>query len=143
VWQHFRSKFIFSKSGIASNTPEFTALKLAPPNLSYFVRLASDDLAAYVPSSLKQQICKGEYENLSLLLKGTVDILQFCSGSIFTINADGQIETVQRECEEKIMSIEKWTHAFIIYTSIYLLNQPDKVNDIYFRPFIRRLINSI
>jgi hypothetical protein len=38
------------------------------PNLSYLVRLASDDLAAYVTSSLKQQICKGEYENLSLLL---------------------------------------------------------------------------
>jgi hypothetical protein len=66
---------------------------------------------------------------LSLLLKGAVELYDFCNESILKLNADGQIETGNKECKEKIMPIEKWTNAFIIYISIYLQNHPDKVHE--------------
>jgi hypothetical protein len=91
------------------------------------VRIADDDIAAHVPSSLKQQICKGEYINLALLLKGAVELSEFCSGSVFRLNANGQIETAQKECKESIFDIEKWTNAFIIYMSVYLSAHADKM----------------
>ena len=93
------------------------------------IRLANDDLAAHIPTSLKLQICQGEYINLALLLKGAIEIKEFCSGSILKLSVDGQIEARQRECKEKITTIEKWTDAFVIYTSIYLTANPGKTNE--------------
>lgn len=91
------------------------------------IRVADDDLAAHVPTSLKQKIGKGEFVNLSLLLKGSVELSEFCSGSIFRLNSEGHIESSNKECKDKIQDIEKWTNAFIIYASIYLATHSDKV----------------
>lgn len=93
------------------------------------IRLANDDLAAHIPSSIKQQIGRGEYINLALLLKGAVDLAEFCSGSFLKISADGRIESSQRECKDKINSIEKWTDAFIVFSSIYLMYHPGKTHE--------------
>lgn len=93
------------------------------------IRLANDDLAAHIPASIKQQICRGEYINLALLLKGAVDLAEFCSGSFLKLSADGRIESSQRECKDKINSIERWTDAFIVYTSIYLTAHPGKMHE--------------
>lgn len=94
------------------------------------IRLANDDLTAHIPSSIKQQICRGEYINLALLLKGAVDLAEFCSGSFLKISADGRIESSQRECKDKINTIEKWTDAFIVYSSIYLASHPGKTHEL-------------
>ena len=89
-------------------------------------RLADDDIAAHLPSSIKQQICRGEYVNLALMLKGTVELSQYCDGSIFKLSLNGEIEACRRDCKEKIFDIEKWTNAFLIYASVYLSNHADK-----------------
>ena len=94
------------------------------------IRLADDDLSAHVPATLKQKICKGEYINLALLLKGSVELSEFCKGSVFRLSSDGHLESAQRECKDQISSIEKWTNAFIIYASIYLSTHADKVYEI-------------
>ena len=82
-------------------------------------RLASDALASHVPSLVKQHICRGEYINLALLLKGAVELSELCSGAVLRLSSDSKIE-ISKECKDKISSIQRWTDAFIIYTSIYL-----------------------
>ncbi|XP_060563096.1 uncharacterized protein LOC132722588 [Ruditapes philippinarum] len=94
------------------------------------IRLADDDLAAHVPTSLKQKICRGEYVNLMLLLKGAVELSEFCKGTVFKLDSEGHIESAQKECKEQINCIEKWTNAFIIYASIYLSSHADKIYEI-------------
>jgi hypothetical protein len=93
-------------------------------------RLSHDDLAAHVPVAIKQQIGRGEYTNLALLLKGSVELSDFCSGSILKISADGVIETRPKECKDRVQSIEKWTDAFLIFACIYLSTHPDKVYEL-------------
>ena len=84
------------------------------------MHLASDDLAAHISQSLRQQIGRGEYVNLTLLLKGSVELADFCSGIFLRLSADGHIESRPKECKDKIKSIDNWTDDFLIYASIYL-----------------------
>jgi len=94
------------------------------------VRLSNDDLAIHVPNQIKQQIIRGEYINLAILLKGAIEMNALCSGGYLTLNSEGRLETKQFECKDKIMSIEKWTDAFLIYSSIYLKAHPDKTPEL-------------
>jgi hypothetical protein len=87
------------------------------------VQLADDDIAAHVPPALKQQIARGEYVNLALLLKGSIELSD--------ISADGKIETQARPCKDKIYTIEKWTDAFIVYASIYTASNLNKIYEIF------------
>jgi hypothetical protein len=94
------------------------------------VRLADDDLAAHIPTVLKQQICRGEYVNFALLLKGAIELSEFFRGGIVTVNSELQLVSAPKECKDQIYDIEKWTNAFIIYASIYLSNHSDKVYEL-------------
>ena len=90
-------------------------------------RLADDDLTVHIPASLKQKICRGDYVNLALMLKGAVELSEITSSTSLRISNEGNIETTPKECKDKLTSIEKWTNAFILYCSIYLSNHADKV----------------
>ena len=94
------------------------------------IRLADDDVAAHVPLSLKQKIWQGEYINLALLLKGAVELSEHCSGTTLRLGAEGQIETVPKECKDKIVDIEKWSNAFLIFMSIYLTAHTEKTQEL-------------
>lgn len=89
------------------------------------------DISMHVPVSIKQQICKGEYINLALLLKDAIELFNFCRWSVFAITPGGLIETSAKECKDKIGSIESWTDVFIIFCSIYLNMFPDKTQEIF------------
>ena len=107
------------------------------------LRLADDDISAHVPTSIKQKICRGEFVNLAILLKGAAKLLDFCKGSLFKLNSDGLIEMTPKECKDRISSIKHWTDAFIIYSSIYLSNHSDKIYEMLhymfnIREFARR-----
>ncbi|KAH3850214.1 hypothetical protein DPMN_092621 [Dreissena polymorpha] len=78
------------------------------------VRPSNDDLAIHVPNQIKQQIMHGEYINLAILLKGTFELNSLCSGVCLTLNSESRFETKQSESKDKIMSIKKWTDAFLI-----------------------------
>ncbi|XP_052798019.1 uncharacterized protein LOC128230062 [Mya arenaria] len=88
------------------------------------LRLADEELAAHIPVSIKQQIYRGEYVNLALLLKGAIELTEICSGSVLKLNPDGTIESKPKQCKDRITSIEKWTDAFIFFSSIYCSKFP-------------------
>lgn len=94
------------------------------------LRCSSDDIFIHVPQSLRQQIGRGEYINLALLLKGGMELAEFCSGGSMKVSTDGSIEMKSKICKEKIPSIEKWTDAFLIYASIYISAYPTKASEI-------------
>lgn len=94
------------------------------------IRLSVDDVAAHVPDHLRQQIRKGEYVNFALLLKGAVELADFCSGASLRLTQDGRLETGPKECKDKITSIEKWTDAFIIFMSIYITCHQERTHEL-------------
>ena len=64
------------------------------------------------------------------MLKGSVELNELVTGSVLKLNAEGHIESKPRECKDKIVSIEKWTDAFIVFSSIYLAKFPEKVHEL-------------
>lgn len=97
------------------------------PNLP---RQTNDGVAIHVPSSLKQRICRGEYVNLALLLKGAVELADYASGSsVFVLNG-GTLESRPRECKDEITSVERWSDAFIIFMDIYLSAHPYRMHEL-------------
>ena len=114
----------------------FHSLKSAPGQNVESVRCSGDEIFAHVPKTLRQQICKGEYINLALLLKGGMELKDFCSGGSLKLNTDGGIEMKAKVCKDKIGSVEKWTDAFLIFASVYLTVYPDKAPELLHYMFI-------
>ena len=54
------------------------------------MHLGLEDLSCHVPHQLCQKIWSNQYINLALLLKGNVDLNDFCSGGILHISDKGQ-----------------------------------------------------
>ena len=78
-----------------------------------------DDIAVHVPQNIKQKIQKGEHIDLSILLSNNhhnVPAMQKLS--IY----QGELVTQLRSNQFKIVSVEQWTSAFIIFTSVYCLS---------------------
>lgn len=98
-----------------------------PPNI---IRCANDDLAAHVPNQLKQKIWGHTYINISLLLKGNAELSDIFSGGLLHVGDDGKIEAKPRQTKDKIASIEQWSDAFLIFSSIYLTKFPTKLQEI-------------
>lgn len=102
------------------------------------LRCGNDSVFVHVPKSLQQQICKEEYINLALLLKGDMELKAFCSRGALKLNSEGRIEMKSKVCKEKIQSIEKWTDAFLIYASVFLTAHQDKANELLHYMFLIR-----
>ncbi|KAH3776591.1 hypothetical protein DPMN_178022 [Dreissena polymorpha] len=80
-------------------------------SISILPRQAYGDFLIHVPASLKQRICRGEYINLALLLKGPVEIADYTNGgAVFVLNNESS--------KDIISSIERWPDAFIIFMDI-------------------------
>lgn len=116
--------------------PEVAQKSDRPPEILNFtggeetLRLGGEDMSSHVPHQLCQKIWSHQYINLNLLLKGNVELQDFCSGGLLHITDKGQIETRPKTVKEKVTTIEKWTDAFLIFTSIYLKRYPDKTQDL-------------
>ena len=54
------------------------------------------------------------------------------------LNSEGGIEMTTKICKEKIQSIEKWTDAFLIYTSVFLTALQDKAIELMHYMFLIR-----
>ena len=70
----------------------YHSLQSAPSQNVESVRCSGDEIFAHIPKTLRQQICNGEYINLALLLKGGMELKDFCSGGSLKLNTDGGIE---------------------------------------------------
>jgi len=85
---------------------EFNVNTLA--NIPTFTRQTNDDVSVYVPATQKQRICKGEYVNLALLLKGAMELAEYTNGNLFFfVLNNGMLENRPRECKDDIGSIER------------------------------------
>ncbi|XP_052818050.1 uncharacterized protein LOC128244073 [Mya arenaria] len=137
------TSFNIGCGAVAGNTPELVAASSTVPPLPAPIthlpcapggpspiRLAPDDVAAHVPDLIRSQIRRGEFVNLALLLKGSLELTDFCSGTTLQLTAEGQLLSRPRECRDKIGTIEKWTDAFIIYMSIYIQANPSKASEL-------------
>ena len=93
------------------------------------VRCGGDGLALHVPMQLKEKIWNNEYVNLSLLLKGNIELNDFCSGGLIHLNESGILETRPKSVKQAVSTISEWTDAFIIFCSIYWLKYPNAAQD--------------
>lgn len=95
------------------------------------VRLGSDDIAGHVPVQLCQKIWSHEYINISLLLKGSVELQDIFNSGIVRVSGKGYLETrALASSKDVVPNIEKWTDAFLIYTSVYLKRYPNKAQEL-------------
>ena len=80
----------------------------------------------HVPMAIKHRICKGNYINLSLLLKVAVELSDYANGSSILVLNNGRLENRPTECKDDIGTSERWNGAFIIYMDVYLSAHPHK-----------------
>ena len=111
---------------IPSNTQESFNLTRGEETL----RLGGEDMSAHVPLQLCQKIWAHQYINIALLLKGNVELQDLCSGGILHITDKGQLESRPRITKDKVPTIDKWTDAFLIFSSIYLKKYPNKTQEL-------------
>ena len=126
---------VLSEAGIAPTNPQSQMLNQTTPPPSFSggeepIRLGGEDLSAHVPDKICKMIWAHEYININLLLKGSVELQEYCSGGVLHLTDKGQMETRPKVIKDKVMSIEKWTDAFLIFLSIYLKQHPNKVQEI-------------
>ena len=68
--------------------------------------------------------------NLAVLLKGGVELAELYGSTLLSINEKGQLETKPKSVTDKISSVDKWTDAFLIFSSIYLLEYLQKTQEL-------------
>lgn len=95
------------------------------------VRLGAEDISSHVPTQLCKKIWAHEYINISLLLKGSVELQDLFSSGVVHLTGKGHLEARPVvNTKDKVPSIEKWTDAFLIFASIYLKRFPSKTQEI-------------
>lgn len=90
----------------------------------------ADDIALHIPQNIMEQIWRGDYINLAILLKGPVELSELSRGQSLHVMPNGQIESRHKELRGKITSIERWTDAFMIFMSVCLRKDPTLAQDL-------------
>ena len=78
----------------------------------------------HVPQVVRSKIWQHQFINLSVLLKGNAEIENLTQGGLIRLNDQGLLETYSKPFNEKLNTISRWTDAFLIFSSIYLLKFP-------------------
>ena len=99
-----------SDFSLESNMSDFIPV----PEVSCF-----DNVGQCIPLKLKQKIWGGQFIDLSLLLKSAKDIHDSLGGQGEIKIQDGKVCIVKSN-SGSYLTIEKWTNAFMIYTSVML-----------------------
>ena len=102
------------------------------------IRCGGDQLGFHVPESIKLKIKQNDYINLAVLLKGSVELSEMNAGAMLGVDENGNIVTKPKVSTERVQSIEKWSDAFLIYSSIYLSAHPDQTQDLLHYMFVIR-----
>ena len=64
---------------------------------------------------------------MALLLKSSIELNEYCyGGPVYTENSTGQLHTKPGKVKDKIINIEQFTDAFMIFMSIYLMKYQDQ-----------------
>ena len=94
------------------------------------VRCGGDDLSVHIPKQIKDKIWSNQYININLLLKGSIELHELCSGGTLKVSESGVLEKQPKFSKEKVQSLDKWTDAFLIFMSIYFQKHPQKVQEL-------------
>ena len=92
-------------------------------NISTPLVSAHDDLSLHVPKSIKEKIWNGEYIDISVLLIREPSSLDTCTQKLVMVN--GELIIKQAQEPVKIMDVEKWTNAFIIFSNVLIAKHPE------------------
>ena len=87
-----------------------------------------DSLGAFIPGRIKSQIWEGKFIDLSLLIKTTNQLQDFDSQGELQIK-EGRLCLVKPR-NNSYLTIEKWTNAFMIFTSIMLEKFPTRAQEL-------------
>ena len=112
---HFDSIFKDVQLDFAGSTTEIEPL-----------RCGDEGLAVHLPKQIQEKILNHQYINLALLLKGSIELSEICSGGTLHINEKGCIESRPKKSKQTICNIDEWTDAFIIFSSVYLQKFTEK-----------------
>jgi hypothetical protein len=102
------------------------------------IRCGGDKLGCHVPEQIKNKIKQNEYVNLAVLLKGGVELTEMQQGSILGIDENGHIIAKSKAMTERVSTIEQWSDAFLIFSSIYLSAHQELTQDILHYMFVIR-----
>jgi hypothetical protein len=102
------------------------------------IRCGGDKLGSHVPESLKTKIKQNEYVNFSSLIKGPVELDMFDAGVTLGLANSLNLVTRPRVKTDKISSIEKWSDAFLVFSSIYLSAHQEHTQDILHYMYVIR-----
>lgn len=111
-------------AGAAALPAGFEHSQLVRPGIEP-IKSSTDDIAVHIPQNIKEQIWRGEYINLSILLKGAIELSEFSSGHILVLTANGQIESKPKVLKGRIACIEQWSDAFLILIQREICRLPE------------------
>lgn len=101
-----------------------------PPEIEP-LRCGDEGLSIHLPQQIVDKIQAGKYINLTLMLKSSIELAEFCSGNVLRYNfVNDSIESRQKISKQTIKNIDEWTDAFLIYSSVYLQKFPEKAIEI-------------
>ncbi|XP_053389370.1 uncharacterized protein LOC128552371 [Mercenaria mercenaria] len=114
----------------AHSTQQYMAQPLSEANSHMsgnetFMTSICTDLALHVSQNIKEKCWRGEFIELSSLLEKDVASKQV----IKLVNGELQVSSPPSKTNE-ILSIEKWTDAFLVYMSIMLQKMPYLARDL-------------
>ena len=68
---------------------------------------------------------------MAVLLKGEVELADIYGSNLLSVNELEKLETKPKSVTDKIGSVDKWTDAFLIFASVYLVEYPCKTQEIF------------
>lgn len=101
---------------------QFNSSSLSQPTQPVMENTTQLSLGYHVDRATKQKIVNGEYVNLGSLLVRDPTKTQ---SSTLSVDAQGQLVAHPKQTH-KISSVDNWTDAFLIFSSIYLEAHPNK-----------------
>ena len=84
-------------------------------------------IGAHVANTIKEKIALGQYIELEALLSLQ---MQDSKDSQISLNDNGELVVKPKSHRKQIKDIETWTEAMLIYSSIFLLAHPNKIQEI-------------
>ena len=85
------------------------------------------ELSSGITHNVKDEITRGEYIDLALLLQTSVSSV--VAETKFTLNNEGNLVLAEKQTKV-IQSVEEWSDAFLVFSSIYLAAHPQRVQEI-------------
>ncbi|XP_033725243.1 LOW QUALITY PROTEIN: uncharacterized protein LOC117315208 [Pecten maximus] len=110
-------------TGQPINLQDFDSFNQAPNAVMGIQEDIQEELGSNVPESLRQKIVNGEYIDLGQLLAKPVTHEQSAKLTV----VGGELRMSAKTQSIKIMDIDKWTDAFLVFISLYGAAHPTQI----------------